>query len=1136
MFDQILDLVGQPPGSMVYHFIILFAIQAALAMAAGQWMRERSSSTARLAIGIFAAFMARSLVLIASLVAWQGLLPTNEILPPVERAADTLTIIALGWTFVTMDDPAILRRNFYADLIATVLGVGMTLPLAGGSYYLWRGDAQAGQLFNGYILDYAWGIAQIAIALIAFVWMLTRIRYVYDPFLKGAMLLLLGGSVALHLIDPVLGDVAAAMRVGQVLVMPMLAAVTYRHVVEQLLHYDEFEPSRLQEETPAQKMRPISMDEPISPPRAIAPPPESLQETVRSPEVIAQKQKPVTPQILEVVDALGGLLATMEQSEIVKQAPRAVATALRADMAALAIVDEEAQQAGIVGGYDNITQAFLPRTLLDLADHPGIVNALGRLRQIRLTPDRDQKELRDFFMRLGIVHEGPAYVQPLVNGDERLGVLIVGSPYSERQFSNDERNLLDRLSPLVAAALLNVERHETLREEAQRDLGEESARMVGLADELTAKTTELNDARRQNEEMKAYIRDLHRQVDGVPQQQEASREQLELLAAEVDRLRAENEEVDRLRDQLETASTALTQLQETNQRLIESKTGDPSIIAQLQAENQRLREEAIKVQLLQSEIDQLRNRSAGVPHPTDTGSYDRSWDDARLAAQAEIASLRARLAQATISQQEVGFLQEQLAIKAREGISLQTRLAEAQAVADALREQVAGGVSNTRELEMMQARVAQQASQISMLKMHLTEAEAGNIDPAALHASAAMDQADRDAMNQLEAQLRERSALVDALEQQLSDKARAVGELKGYMSDVEASLRHLEGQFATKADEVERLQSTLEDARTLAQERIAVLEASRATGVQMEQAHLSALEAELAEKSAAVEMLEHQLEDSRQAMVAMEQQLNETRRAVDSAIAGARQVESHDEVIASIAQELRTPMSSIMGYTDLLLRESVGILGTIQRKFLQRVKANTERMGSLLDDLIRITALDTGRMRLEPVRVDVTYAIEEAVMGVANQYREKGLVLRLAMAENLPAITADRDALLQLIGHLLSNAALASRIEGEVQLMVTARRDSLPVDGTSYETDCLYLAVEDSGEGIAADDFERVFARKYRADNTLIEGLGDTGVSLSLAKALVDAHSGRIWLDSAKGSGSTFHVLLPLQPMSEEMA
>jgi len=306
-------------------------------------------------------------------------------------------------------------------------------------------------------------------------------------------------------------------------------------------------------------------------------------------------------------------------------------------------------------------------------------------------------------------------------------------------------------------------------------------------------------------------------------------------------------------------------------------------------------------------------------------------------------------------------------------------------------------------------------------------------------------------------------------------------------------------------------------------------------GDQAAEAQVTALEAELAEKSAAIEVLETQLKNATQAISAFEQQLSATHQAVDEAISGASQSNGHNEVIASIAQELRTPMSSIMGYTELLLRESVGILGSLQRKFLQRVKANTERMGVLLDDLIRITSLDTGQMELAPEKVDVIYTVEETVMNVASQYRGKGLTLRMALAEGLPPLTADRDALLQVLGHLLSNAALASPVEGEVQLLVTMRQDTLlTTDDAEVETKCLYIAVEDSGTGIDPEDFDRVFMRKYRADNPLIEGLGDTGVSLSLAKTLVDEHNGRIWLDSQQSTGTIFHVLLPFSPLQED--
>ncbi len=780
-----------------------------------------------------------------------------------------------------------------------------------------------------------------------------------------------------------------------------------------------------------------------------------------------------------------------------------MATALRSDICALAIVDEEVVQAAIVGGYDNISQAPLPAGIIDLADHPSIVNALGRLRQMRLTMQRNARELRDIYQHLGISHEGPAFVQPLVNGEERIGVLIAASPYSTRMLSNEERDLLDRLGPLVTAALLNAETFKGVQEQADAFSTEEASRVAELADGLTARTAELNTALRQIEEMKSYIRDLHRQLDEVPLQQEASREKIALLTAEADRLRERAERVEELESEIET-------LQEESKNNNSSDDGNDN-------KNEKV-----------AEIDE---------NPVHL-LIKQQLEEARMSTQTELAALRVRLAQAQISQQEVAFLQEELGSKARELIKLQTRLAEAQAVGEALREQVSSGLTSTRELEVLQKRVGEQASEVARLKAQLAEAQAVELNDEAMQAQESMDQADREAMAQLEAQLIERTVSMEALEHQLSEKAQAVAMLKSHMADVDASLKNMNAQLDHKTEEVRTLQESLAETREQARLRIAALKEQLDSGFAevstVDQARVEALEVELAEKSVAIETLESQLEQTRASMAELEDQLQTTNHAVDAAIIDAKEVDFHDEVIASIAQELRTPMSSIIGYTELLLRESVGILGPLQRKFLQRVKANTERMGALLDDLIRISTLDTGSIQLEPEKVDVFYAIEEVVMRIANQYAEKELSLYLTLPEALPPITTDREALTEVIQHLLINAGLASPVEGEVEIRATAEIARIPnMSGEEISTDCLSLAVEDTGGGIAPEDYERVFMRKYRADNPLIEGLGDTGVSLSLAKALVEAQGGQIWLESEQGAGTTFFVLLPLEPVSQ---
>ncbi len=227
------------------------------------------------------------------------------------------------------------------------------------------------------------------------------------------------------------------------------------------------------------------------------------------------------------------------------------------------------------------------------------------------------------------------------------------------------------------------------------------------------------------------------------------------------------------------------------------------------------------------------------------------------------------------------------------------------------------------------------------------------------------------------------------------------------------------------------------------------------------------------------------------------------------------------EVFTSVSQELRQPMSSIIGYTELLLGESIGILGALQRKFVERVKASTERMQVLLDDLFQIISMDSNQLELKPETVDLGNVIDEAILATSPQLRDRHIILRVDLPDKLPQLRADEDALEQIFFHLIKNAGDASPIEGEIFL-----------SASTYETDnnqeYVLIRVADQGGGIPTQDLPRVFSRLYRADNPLIEGVGDTGVGLSIAKTLVEAHNGRIWVDSEAGKGSTFSVLIPM--------
>ncbi len=226
-------------------------------------------------------------------------------------------------------------------------------------------------------------------------------------------------------------------------------------------------------------------------------------------------------------------------------------------------------------------------------------------------------------------------------------------------------------------------------------------------------------------------------------------------------------------------------------------------------------------------------------------------------------------------------------------------------------------------------------------------------------------------------------------------------------------------------------------------------------------------------------------------------------------------------VFTSIVQELRQPMSSIIGYTELLLGESMGILGALQRKFMERVRASTERMNLLLDDLSQIATLDRGELDISQEAVDLSGVIDEAIANTRTQLQERGIVLRVDLPDEMPQLHADRDAFQQILIRLLQNAGTASPINGEIFLRAST-------NNTGDDQDFVLMQVADQGGGISKDDLPRVFSRLYRADHPLIQGLGDTGVGLSIVKTLVEAHTGRIWVDTEMGKGSTFSLLIPL--------
>ncbi len=250
--------------------------------------------------------------------------------------------------------------------------------------------------------------------------------------------------------------------------------------------------------------------------------------------------------------------------------------------------------------------------------------------------------------------------------------------------------------------------------------------------------------------------------------------------------------------------------------------------------------------------------------------------------------------------------------------------------------------------------------------------------------------------------------------------------------------------------------------------------------------------------------------------------------------AEAESQRARDEFIASLSQELRTPMTSITGYTDLLIGESVGMLGEMQRKFLQRIKANIERMNSMLNDLIGVTAIDAGQLEIRPTVVDMTEVIEDTIIGARAQLEENEITLNMNVAEDVPPVEADPDSVRQIMSNLLGNAIKSTPAGGAIEITTHIYDENGDSPVEAERMPFLKVSIKDSGGGIAPKDLDRVFERFYRAERPLIEGLGETGVGLSIVKSLVEAHGGRVWVDSEIGQGSIFSFLLPISEQYDD--
>ena len=223
---------------------------------------------------------------------------------------------------------------------------------------------------------------------------------------------------------------------------------------------------------------------------------------------------------------------------------------------------------------------------------------------------------------------------------------------------------------------------------------------------------------------------------------------------------------------------------------------------------------------------------------------------------------------------------------------------------------------------------------------------------------------------------------------------------------------------------------------------------------------------------------------------------------------------TREEFIANVSHELRTPLSHIKGYVETLL-DGAKNDPEVSTRFLETIARNAERLELLIEDLLTISELESGRVKLNLQAVE----LRSVVAKVFDDFKSRAEARKIALANDVSALPARADPgrLEQVLSNLVDNAIKYGRTGGHVT--VGART----IDDGKVE-----VFVRDDGPGLPADSLERVFERFYRVDKGRSREQGGTGLGLAIVKHIVQSHGGSVWAKSGAGRGTTFYFTLPL--------
>lgn len=1097
---DILNVFVEFPGNLLFFLLVIALSQGSLFLAFGHRSRfPFEQATRRYVIAASGLVILWLIMLAAAFLTQFSALDANVYMPPMERLVYAITLLILAWCFLSADFHRWQNRSNLLVFGAAFVLVLLYINSARG----WLSEYAEGMAFNATVAAQLWSGVAAALAGFCALLAILNIKHIVDAPLKALFffVFIIGNGWDFYQlsISDIAGNYLGAARLAYLAGLILLPVIIYRLSIALLEH------SLVEVVLAASQPNPAVAE---SPRPAQAPAEGEVDALLAAPSSWNFSASPIPSDRRHLLNAIGIMLETGEGVSVPEQIVQAALETLQVEICAL-LHFEENSYADVIAGYDRVAEQSLSGVSLNLNEQPTLREATERREQTILFPEYHAEELKDLYRRLSIPASSGVYAQPLTVEGEMVALMLVAMPYRQADLSPEELESLREIG-YVAANLLAWSYDAA----SSKAITEE-----GLIDEIASKGNPttidqevLNAYRHELENSLESVRDrrsrMARQIVELKQQQEEQHVRLlDAISAGdngqdmAQRLNATFDEQSQLRESFEASARTLLDA-ETLLRVLNAENAEA--LAQV------IREYMHKeYNLLLTTRDRLRrqiNALLMMDRSTATDGYG-------------------------------GILQTM----ADESAQLELEREQQQRRLDSIESRLASLGLDANAPRLTQLLIQLYAERTAYTRQ-LSEVNE-NLDTLLTERQRFSDTSRGDSED-LERKLRNLSAdheqLLDSREQlrrEKQDLLAQIDEARAETASIQVTAEQLATELAAQMEGQREIGRRLDD---MAEERDNLLKLRDQLTAKVNETladdsdhdRRADLDREVAELSASVqrltvqrEQLALELSDARTELsVAQAKLIGQDPDDVEDSRGNRLSVPA---LFFGMLDDLRTPMTSISDYTDLLLAESIGILGAAQQQVLAMIASDISRVAELISEIQKVAQLDGAQIGLEYGNIDLISIIEDVIEEESGDFTEKGHIVELALVDQLPPIAADGASLKHIVAQFIANASAVSPAGSKITVSANFGRFQLP---NGFELiDAIEIKVADKGGGISLDDIQQVFARKYRTDNREIAGFGDVGVGMTVARAYARAQNGDLWISTEAGEGSVFHLALPMQ-------